>query len=264
MREEKSGEPTPSGSGIAVAMRPDELLLEGNSEIRPCRVCRARLYVATGSLGSIVACPECGCKDRALAVQGPFAVAEFDAAPHHRAEPPIELVALDPSAPASPVLAPVVPYRKLDPRDERSPMVDTVARLQWVGAAFLVAVVVQQLGTFWKRESATSNDELQTYLSAATRLIVAGLMFASSSGVLARTRGGWAVALLTSLAVIGGTLWTFAQRSLEETGPRARFDFGILLELPTFLIAVATAVILIVPRYAWEFRRGRPDQTGTM
>lgn len=263
MREEKSEEPIPLEPVPSAAreLKPDELLLEGNIEIRPCSPCRLRLYVPAALLGTIVPCPRCGAESRALAAAGPFVEADFDSQRMPRLEPPIELVPANITSDPFPALAPVVPYRRADPIDERSPMVDAVASLQWVGGAFLIAVSIFQLGTFWKLEHTTAADELIAYASAAGRCFVAALLFAASSGVHSRTRNGWGLAFALSAIVIVGGGYFLAERALGDGGYRARFDYGILLELPTFLIAVFSAVVLVVPRYRAEFRS---NQSGTM
>ncbi len=260
MREEKSEEPIPLEAApmVAVAVRPDELMLEGNVEIRPCGACRTRLYVPTALLGKLVRCPQCDCEMRALAAAGPFA--DFDSARYSRPEPPIELLPVGVPAASAPVIAPVVPYRRADPVDERSPMVDAVARLQWVGGAFLIAVAIHQLGTFWKREYSAEGEELFAYATAAGRCLVAALSLAASSGIYSRSWKGWGLAFGLSALVIAGTGLLWVERA-SGTVYRARFDFGIILEMPPFLIAVFTLGILVVPRYFAEFRS---NQTGTM
>lgn len=262
MREEKSEEPIPLETvpTVAVAVRPDELLLEGNVEIRPCIPCRLRLYIPIAVLGKLVRCPNCNCAMRALAAAGPFADADLDSGRYSRPEPPIELLPVGIPATSAPVIAPVVPYRRTDPIDERSPMVDAVARLQWVGGAFLIAVAIQQLGTFWKREYVAEGEELLTYATAGGRCLVAALLIAASSAVDSRTWKGWGLAVGLSAFVVVCTGILLSDRA-TGAGHRARFDFGVLLELPAFLIAVFTLVILAVPRYFAEFRS---NQTGTM
>lgn len=262
MREEKSEETIRlvSEPFVAVAVRPDELLLEGNVEIRPCNPCRMRLYVPTANLGKMVRCPSCNCEFRALVAAGPFADADFDSARYSRPEPPIELRPVGVPAASAPVIAPVVPYRRADPIDERSPMVDAVAHLQWIGGAFLIAVAIHQLGTFWKREYSAEGEELFTYATAAGRCLIAALSLAASSGIYSRSWKGWGLAFGLSALVTAGTGLMWVERA-AGTGYRARFDFGVLLEMPPFLIAVFTLGILVVPRYIAEFRS---NQTGTM
>ena len=262
MREEKPEEPIrlEPVPVVAVAVRPDELLLEGNVEIRPCGACRTRLYVPTAFLGKMVRCPNCDCELRALAAAGPFADADFDSGRYSRPEPPIELLPVGVPAASAPVIAPVVPYRRADPFDERSPMVDAVARLQWVGGAFLIAVAVYQIGTFWVREYTAEGEELFTYATAAGRCLVAALLLAASNGVDSRSKKGWWLAAGLSALVIAGTGILFSDRA-GGAGHRARYDFGVLLEMPAFLIAVFTLAILVVPRYFAEFRS---NQSGTM
>jgi hypothetical protein len=264
MREEKSEEPIPLDRAPALReWRPDEILLDGECEIRPCAGCRTRLRADAGALGLVLPCPGCGAAARVLAAAGPFAAIALDAPPVHRPAPPIELVPIVPHAPASPPEAPVVPPRRSDPIDERSPMVDAVARLQWIGGAFLLAVVVQQLGSHWKKEHVSETEELSTYLTAATRTVLAILLFIASGGLHARRTAAWAFGILLSLAIVAGSAWLLHDRATDQTGFRARFDFGVLLELPTLLIAVFTAVVLATPRYATEFFISS-CQSGTM
>jgi hypothetical protein len=264
MREEKSEEPIPLDRAPGLReWRPDELLLEGECEVRPCSGCRARLRADSGDLGRVLPCPRCGAAARVLAAAGPFAAVALDAPPVHRPSPPIELVPVAPHVPAIPPEAPVVPPRRSDPIEERSAMVDAVARLQWIGGAFLLAVVVQQLGSHWKKDHASETEELSTYLTAATRTALAILLFVASGGLYARRKAAWAFGILLALAIVLGSAWLFHDRTVDQTGFRARFDFGVLLELPALLIAVFTAVVLATPRYAAEFLKP-PNQSGTM
>lgn len=264
MREEKSEELVPLDRAPGIReWRPDEILLDGECEARPCPGCRTRLKVDETALGRMLPCPRCGALARVLAAAGPFAALPLDAPPIHRPAPPIELVPAVPNAPAMPPEAPVVPSRRLDPIDERSPMVDAVARLQWVGGAFLLAVVVQQLGTLWKREHVSENEELTVYLTAALRIVLAGLLFLASGGLNARKKAAWAFGLVLSIAIVAGECWLFQERSTDQPGYRARFDYGVLLELPTLLIALFSLVVLATPRYAAEFLTA-PRQSGTI
>ncbi len=264
MREEKSEEPIPLDRAPGVReWRPDELLVDGECEARPCPGCRTRLKADESVLGRLLPCPRCGAVARVLVAAGPFAAVALDAPPVHRPAPPIELVPVAPTAPAIPPEAPVVPPRRLDPIDERSPMVDAVARLQWIGGAFLLAVVVQQLGTLWKQDHVSETEELSTYLTAATRTVLAILLFAAAGGLFARKKAAWAFGLVLSFAIVGAVSWLLRERALDDGGHRARFDFGVLLELPALLIAVVTLVVLATPRYAAEFFQPA-NQSGTM
>lgn len=255
MREEKSDEPIPLEPVRLVAqeLNPNELLIEGQIEIRPCALCRTRLTSPITFLGREIACPRCGCTARALAAAGPFADLDPNKPRMARPEPPIPLQSVDPSVePIVPVLAPVTPYRREDPIDDRSPMVDTVARLQWIAGVFLLAVAVMQLGTFWKREHATESEELATYLTAAVRCVLAGALIASSSAVDSRSRAGWWIGLGLSILISAGTIYVWTDQ-FRVPGYRGRYDYAVLLEMPPFLISVFTLVILITPRYRAEF-----------
>jgi hypothetical protein len=266
MREEKSEEPIPLEPARPMVREwaRDELLVEGECEARSCPGCRARLRADAGAFGLVLPCPRCGVRSRILAAEGPFAALALDAPPVHRPAPPIELVPVVSTMSALPPAAPVVPFRRMDPIDERSPMVTAVARLQWIGGAFLLAVVIQQLGVHWKREFVSESEEFTTFLTAGGRAVLGVLCFVAAGGIDARKTAGWVLGLALSLAILAGSGWLLYERTIDQTGIRARFDFGVLLELPAILIAVVTATVLATPRYAAEFFPESRNQRGTI
>jgi hypothetical protein len=235
----------------AVALDPNELLLEGTVEIRPCRVCRIRLTTTSGNLGKLVACPGCGCAERALAAEGPFVTV---------AQPLVPLEVVDRTGSTEPTAAPVMPYRRLDPFDDCSPMVDAVGQLLWVSAAFLVVGAIYSAASFWKR---AEGEEMAVYAAAAVRLVVAGLNVLASGGVTARHGWGWWLGILSSLGVLAVGGWTLRERTVRPGHAAGQFDFAVLLEMPSLLIGVFALVVLVAPRYAAEFRRPA-GQAGTM
>ena len=266
MREEKSEEPIPLSLARARIRewRVDEVLLEGECEVRPCQGCRIRLKADIGALGHVLPCPQCGARARTLAAAGPFASHGLDAPAVHRPAPPIELRPTSITRFAQPPEAPVVPYRSIDPVDDRSPMVNAVAQLQWIGGAFLVAVILQQLGMHWKREYVSEIEQQKTYWTATVRAMLALLLFGVAGGLNDRKRTAWVMAILLATAVITATGWHLYERASNPNGFRARFDFGVLLELPVFLIAIFTFIVLATPRYAAEFFTTNSNQSGTI
>ncbi|QEL16216.1 hypothetical protein [Limnoglobus roseus] len=237
---------------------PTEVVVEGDTEARPCGVCHLRLVVPTTALGQMVACPQCGTLNRALSSGGPFAELTTTPPPTNRPTP----LPLDPNAP--PILAPVMPYRPLDPIDERSPMVDAVANLQWISGAFLCVVAVYQFGNYWKREYSAAADDATVIASVVLRVLLAGVLALNSGGVNARRGAARVVAMAASAVVIGWVGWLLYERLNLREGQAGWFDFTILAEMPSLLIAIMTVVLLLTPRYRAEFRMNPLAQAGTM
>lgn len=232
----------------AQPLDPTEVVVEGSTEIRPCGVCRLRLVVPTAALGRMTACPKCGTVARALATGGPFG--ELTATPPPRPERP-------PTADELP-LAPVVPYRPLDPFDDRSPMVDAVATMQWVSAACITVVTVFNLGMRLRREYATNSGDVEFLAAVMLEVLIAGVLTVVGFGLRVRWRAAWLAALAVSAWVVWGVGGYLVLRANRQAGQAGWFDFGILVSLPSLLIALITLVVLLTPRYRWEFRR----QTG--
>lgn len=232
----------------------DRVLLpaEGSIEIRACPVCHKRLVGRTGDLGQILACPHCGTRQRALAAEGPFADSDQKQLPSAEPEAFVELVAVEPAAAIGPNIAPVVPIRHQDPIDDRSPMVNAMANLQWATGAFLFTLAVYTLGTFWKREHTTRDEELSIYFYSTSRIVLAIALNANTGGILRRTRTSLWIAIALSLLILGIGVADLIRASGEK-GFRARFDYGLLLELPILLMVLVILVILITPRYRQEF-----------
>lgn len=231
-------------------LNPTELIVEGSTEARPCPGCQLRLVVPTTHLGQMVACPGCGAVERALPLEGPFG----DDAPQ------LKIVPLQPATVAERItLGPVMPPRRIDPRDERSAMIDAVGQLQWASAAVILVVSVFTLARFWKQSYTAENEELFVYASVGIRVLLAGLMAASGVGVLARKWGGWGLALAMSAGVLAWVGWALVERMNQREGQAGWFDFTILAALPSMLVAIVTVVLLLTPRYLAEFR-----QAGTM
>lgn len=228
-------------------LNPQEVIVEGFVEARPCPGCQLRLVVPTAHLGQMVACPRCQAVERALPLDGPFG----EAGP----PPQLAIVPLQPAAaPETVTLGPVMPPRRIDPRDDRSPMVDAVGHLQWASAGVILVVSLVNLARFWKQPYSTETEELTVYASVALRVLLAGLLAASSGGVLARKWAGWGLALAVSAGVLTWIGWVMVERTQQREGQAGWFDFTILAALPSMLIAIVTVVLLLTPRYLAEFR----------